>query len=85
MFKNMKIAITDEAHLKAVCEVLESMGYKPCEKNSKYKSLCTWEISGVYDIYDMHLDEMYYHDLEVTLSDLLHMRDEMVKENIKPL
>lgn len=28
MFKNMKIEITDEAHLKAVCERLDAMGYK---------------------------------------------------------
>ncbi len=28
MFKNLKIAIIDEQHITAVCEVLESMGYQ---------------------------------------------------------
>lgn len=34
MFKNMKIEITDEAHLKAVCDALSSTGYK-CDSTAK--------------------------------------------------
>lgn len=74
----MKIAITDEAHLKAVCDVLESMGYVNDGVHEidnfihTYKSGC---FEGFYS--DLHWGEI------VTISDLLHMRDEMVKENAK--
>lgn len=83
MFKNMKISITDEAHLKAVCGVLESMGYKKqawftdkpnyiwCNKKGNMSSFLH-EPTGLGE---------YLND--VTLTDLLKMRDEMVKEKIK--
>ena len=82
MYKNMKIAITDEAHLKAVCEVLESMGYKLEFSSSIINYIFTY-IDGSYSIY--RCDDPtgiidYYH---AKLDDLLRMRDEMVKENAR--
>lgn len=81
MFKNMKIAITDEVHLKAVCEVLESMGYELDVNERNPKAVCTWTFNNSYDVRVMTVDEMTGHDKTVTLTDLLRMRDEMVKEN----
>ena len=80
----MKIAITDEAHLKAVCEVLESMGYKkaesiPYDDSDEFKNCCS-HVNGVYAYYCHNLAGDYE---TVTLTDLLRMRDEMVKENAK--
>ena len=77
-FKNLKIAITDETHLKAVCDVLESRGYKSSYETRK-------------SVVAVHTDSFgYYHKMSimgelnlVTLSDLLKMRDDMVKANAK--
>lgn len=79
-FSNMKIAITDEAHLKAVCEVLESMGYKKSYQCSKSNYVFA-NINGSYWV-DIN-NQPVMNDYEVNLSDLLRMRDEMVKENAK--
>ena len=79
-FKNMKIAITDETHLKAVCDVLRSIGYSvwgvvPGASNwvvtSKVGNATTFEFDACPD------------NTLVTLSDLLSMRDKMVKANEK--
>ena len=78
MYKNMKIAITDKVHLKAVCEVLESLGYvseknKP-ENDDKYIIIIDGKYFGWWSGDNWTIQE-------VTLTDLLRMRDEMVKEN----
>lgn len=76
-FKNMKIAITDEVHLKAVCDVLESMGYrKDITRGSCF--VITHEY-GFYSIHDHH----YYFNNETTLTDLLAMRDQLFMESIR--
>lgn len=77
-FKNMKIAITDEVHLKAVCDVLESMGYVLDAVHEIDNFIHTYKrgcFKGFYS--DLHWGEI------VTLSDLLRMRDKMVKDNAK--
>lgn len=78
-FKNLKIAITDETHLKAVCEVLESMGYKLDYESSiaNYVVTCS---AGIYQIYSC---AKYIALAECSLTDLLKTRDEMVKANAK--
>ena len=78
-FKNMKIEIKDEAHLKAVCDVLESMGYKKsigCNANVKYVYVFT---DGKYRC-DINYQPAFDHISYTTLSDLLKMRDDMVKK-----
>ena len=79
-FKNMKIAITDETHLKAVCDVLRSIGYSVWAVGlgasnwvvtSKVGNATTFEFDACSD------------NTLVTLSDLLAMRDKMVKDNAK--
>lgn len=77
MYKNMKIAITDEVHLKAVCEVLESMSYKSTGyENDEQNFVYTYE-RGVY--HGLFKKAAHGEFEEVTLTDLLRMRDEMVK------
>ena len=80
MFKNLKIAITDETHLKAVCDVLESMGYvKP---NNDGDTIYATNIGNTFNSYGDLIDyEGIY--IDTTLSDLLKMRDDMVKANAK--
>lgn len=81
-FKNLKIAITDNDHLKVVCDVLDSVGFV----NDYGEHIVNWV--NVYggkhegNIYDLLEKEPMYSEL-VTLSDLLKMRDEMVKHNAK--
>ena len=79
-FKDMKIAITDETHLKAVCDVLRSIGYNVWGvglgasnwvATSKIGNATTFEFDACSD------------NALVTLSDLLAMRDKMVKDNAK--
>ena len=79
-FKNMKIAITDEAHLKAVCDALRSIGYSVWGVvlgasnwvvTSKIGNATTFEFDACSD------------NTLVTLSDLLIMRDKMVEDNAK--
>ena len=84
-FKNLKIAITDETHLKAVCDVLESMGYSEglsvaFDNNNEYKWVGS-NSNGVFGYYT-HKNPFIRYDV-ATLSDLLHMRDDMVKANAK--
>ncbi|MEG0197800.1 MAG: hypothetical protein RR676_11460 [Acinetobacter sp.] len=84
-FKNLKIAITDETHLKAVCDVLESMGYSEGLSldyvgSDQHRYIMTHD-NGVYAYY-CHYDESSDY-LELTLSDLLKMRDDTVKANAK--
>ncbi|MEG0835524.1 MAG: hypothetical protein RR231_15060 [Acinetobacter sp.] len=83
-FKNLKIAITDETHLKAVCDVLESMGYE-----KKFDASSFWDSALCAFAYAMnnHLVTLTNFNVSgdnvVNLSDLLKMRDDMVKANAK--
>lgn len=83
MFKNMKIAITDDVHLRSVCEVLETLKYK---KKGLFtdipepKFVCACDDGQIMDLHDDPIVGWYK---EVTLSDLLRIRDEMVKGNAK--
>lgn len=76
-FKNMKIEITDETHLKAVCDVLKDLGYK-CEFiTSSYVPVCIIAFAdGIYCAYsyDVYATKTY------TLASLLKIRDEMVRK-----
>lgn len=89
MFKNMKIEITDETHLKAVCDVLESMGYhKSGGLWSNFGNTTTMVCVNTYGEMmnlvgiDVHYDKLNKYEL-TTLSDLLKMRDDMVKEKAR--
>ena len=80
-FKNMKIAITDKVQLKAVCEVLQSMGYE-----KQFQVFDDNEIKSV-ECYDDGSLAKYGCDLgrngeTVTLTDLLAMRDKQFMEKI---
>lgn len=77
-FKNLKIAITDETHLKAVCEVLESMDYTECG----YDLDCNNIVARSHGVFFGDKYDDWDFD-QVTLSDLLKIRDEMVKANAK--
>lgn len=83
MFLNLKIAITDEAHLRAVCEVLEAL---MCKKKGLFtdihepKFVCACDDGQLMDLHDDPFVGWYE---TTTLSDLLRMRDEMVKENAR--
>lgn len=82
MFKNLKIKILDEQHLTAVCDVLESMGYKKqawFTDSPKY-IWCNWKGGMSGFIHEPSGLDEYLET--VTLRDLLQMRDEMVKEKI---
>ena len=76
----MKIAITDEVQLKAVCDVLQSMGfretYKTCSKVSVIATdKTTYSLLGLpFEIIDDRRP--------VTLTDLLAMRDKQFMEKI---
>ena len=75
----MKIEITDEPHLKAVCEVLESIGYKPVlfTPNKDTAFIVCYE-SGNFTDWGRFNSGSYSWDL-TTLTDLLKMRDEKIK------
>lgn len=82
MFKNLKIAIIDEQHLTAVCEVLESMGYHKQKGTGLLGRdfVATDKNDGAYYIFR---NGCFLEEQEpVTLRDLLQMRNEMVKEKI---
>ena len=79
-FKDMKIAITDETHLKAVCDVLRSIGYNVW---GVVLGASNWVVtSKVGNATTFEFDACSDNTL-VTLSDLLSMRDKMVKANEK--
>lgn len=80
-FKNMKIEITDKVQLKAVCDVLQSMGY-----DKPFQVFDDNEIKNV-ECYDDGRLAKYGFDLgdngeTVTLTDLLAMRDKQFMEKI---
>lgn len=76
-FKNMKIAITDEAHLKAVCDVLESMGYIKCGWIGYTKPvLLTTTINGHFTDHAVSFINCFV-ETDTTLTDLLSMRDQL--------
>lgn len=77
----MKIAITDEVHLKAVCEVLESIGYK-LYFESEIRNYVLSYIDGSYAVYESEDTIGILEYEKKTLTDLLRMRDEMVKESL---
>ena len=79
-FKNMKIAITDETHLKAVCDVLRSIGYSVWAAGLGASNWVVTSKAG--NARTFGLDACPDNTL-VTLSDLLSMRDKMVKDNAK--
>lgn len=78
MLDNLKIAITDAVQLKAVCDVLESVGFK-CGFKSEVKMTKHIETysDGVYDMYCFN-----DNGCNTTLTDLLAMRDKKIKEKI---
>lgn len=76
-FRNMKIEITDEVQLKAVCDVLQSMGYKKDLLKGNKWILC--HELGYFSIHDHHYD---FQCSVVTLTDLLALRDKQFKEKI---
>ena len=89
-FQNLKISITDEVHLKAVCDVLESMGYKnkqfdfPIENHrdiKQFKSVACYQ-SGGYSVYKLGVEWINFCE-PATLTDLLKMRDKAFKEGLK--
>ena len=75
MYQSLKIAITDDIHLNAVCDVLESMGFK-CAFKPKFgitKHIESY-IDGVYDMYPFN-----DNGCNTTLTDLLAIRDKQIK------
>lgn len=81
MFRNMKIAITDPTHLKAVCDVLESMGYEKSDWDDNHVCFVCASEKGFYSNYG-YMGGFWDEHL-ITLTDLLKMRDEMVKEKAR--
>lgn len=79
-FKNMKIEITDEVHLKAVCDVLESMGYSywGVDKNDKWIGTSFKDKQFTAFPTDVFLNDVVL----ITLTDLLAMRDKQFMEKI---
>lgn len=81
-FQNLKIAITDEVHLRAVCDVLESMGYKNFALDTMDADFIATGDGGLYTGFQ----KSSYHFINgksVTLTDLLRMRDKAFMEAIK--
>lgn len=79
MFDNLKIAITDAVQLKAVCDVLESMGYVPLRPSASGGCVYTWD-DGLYCV-DKDMESKVIYKTK-TLTDLLIMRDKQIKEKI---
>ena len=80
MYKRMKIAITDEVQLKAVCDVLKTMGFVKSMSNGVTGFIYTF-IDGSYRI-DMNHQPVFDHIPYTNLTDLLAMRDKQIKEKI---
>jgi hypothetical protein len=67
-FKNMKIEITDEAHLKAVCERLDAMGYKKELWCAHWHTvMIATNEGGIYSNFDDHPCD--FPDYEIVLID----------------
>ena len=81
MYKNMKIEITDEVHLNAVCDVLESMGYKKWDEAEKPKFIVCHGRGGTYQMVWNDLPRLASYPL-VNLTDLLAIRDKQFMEKI---
>lgn len=80
MLDNLKIAITDAVQLKAVCDVLDSMGYKNTYKTaSKVTTVITDKTT--YSLLGLPC-EIIDDRNAATLTDLLAMRDKKIKEKI---
>lgn len=80
-FKNMKIEITDGVQLKAVCDVLQSMGYK--RNNKQRRGRVRYVIAdddGVVTNWFRDTDFDFYKP--TSLTDLLAMRDKQFMEKI---
>lgn len=81
-YQNLKIAITDEVQLKAVCEVLKTMKYRKvrnafCHHDNYVITRSDGYYSGVIS------DTGYKIGYKlVTLTDLLALRDKQFKEKI---
>lgn len=80
MYKNMKIAITDEAQLKAVCDVLKTMGFVKSMSNGVTGFIYTF-IDGSYRI-DINHQPVFDHIPYTNLTDLLALRDKHFMEKI---
>lgn len=80
-FKNMKIEITDEVQLKAVCDVLQSMGFKCANLGNENSG---WDVL-IYPSIRSWCQSMYSGNLyePATLTDLLSMRDQLFMESIR--
>lgn len=77
MYQNLKIAITDEVQLKAVCEVLESMGFE-CERESENPNMIITSNKG-----DRYIAIcVVYPRGTTTLTNLLALRDKQFMEKI---
>lgn len=78
-FQNLKIAITDAVHLKAVCDVLDSMGYTKSSASIIYP----WTKELICREFGLYYNRAYLNNYadtykKVTLTDLLRMRDTQV-------
>ena len=84
MFDNLKIAITDEVQLKAVCDVLESVGYKNTYKTaSKVTTVITDKTT--YSLLGLPCEIINDSGCNTTLTDLLAMRDKQFMEKLKTM
>ena len=81
MFKNMKIEITDEVQLKAVCDVLERMGYTKWDEAEKPKFIVCHSRGGTYQMVWNDLPRLASYPL-VNLTDLLVLRDKQFMEKL---
>lgn len=83
MFDNLKIAITDEVQLKAVCDVLQSMGYGYCgiDKNDKWIGT-SFKNKQFTTFTTFATDVCFSDEVLITLTDLLAMRDKQFMEKI---
>lgn len=80
MFDNLKIAITDEVHLKVVCDVLHTMKYRKHMSSSPANFIYTFP-DGSYRI-DINHQPAFDHIPYTNLTDLLALRDKKIKEKI---
>lgn len=83
-FQNLKISITDEVHLKAVCDVLESMGFTDFYDSKNWKC----DMIRFVEVFEDRTYDCYNKDIvsdnakQTTLTDLLRMRDAQALEKI---